>query len=54
MCLILTGRVACGEHKYWCGPWFGFRFGFAGRISTPSLLKYQVLPQRKTDFTTLG
>ena len=33
--LIFTGLEPCGEHKYWCVP----KFGFTGRISTPSLLE---------------
>ena len=39
MCLIFTGLEPCAEHTYWCGPKFAIRFGFTGRISTPSLLK---------------
>jgi hypothetical protein len=33
--LNFTGLELCGEHKYWCVP----KFGFTGRISTPSLLE---------------
>ncbi len=33
--LIFTGLEPCGEHKYWCVP----KFGFTGRICTPSLLE---------------
>jgi hypothetical protein len=46
VCWIFTGLEPCGEHKYWCGPWFGF----TGRICTPSLLKNLVLPQGKNDY----
>jgi len=32
---VFTGLEPCGEQSYWCGP----RFGFTGKICTPSLLK---------------
>jgi glutathione peroxidase len=33
MRFTFTGLVPCGEHTFWCGPWFGF----TGKICTPSI-----------------
>jgi hypothetical protein len=37
--IVFTGLEPFGVRKYLCVPKFAIRFGFTGRISTPSLLK---------------
>jgi hypothetical protein len=48
--IVFTGLEPFGVRKYLCVPKFAIRFGFTGRISTPSLLKNLILPRGKSNY----